>query len=119
MLGAVGGECRGHRDVDLFAGVFVFEFCLFQFFLARGKGLFRPFARAVDHLAHFGALFRRQIAHALQERGDLARLAQKFHLQFKERFSEADGREPLFDLLSDLLDFFFHNISSDIKKPRD
>ena len=107
--GTAARELRGHGHVDLFARVACGELLFFQLLLARCELLLRPGAHVADQLARGGALFGRDVAHPLGQRGDGARLAEILHLQFKQLLARRNALHALADLAADAFDLLFHS----------
>ena len=89
-----------------------FQSGLFQFHALGVKSLFKLGAHCVGKLAHDGTLLCGELAHLLEDGGQLALFAQILHAQSVKRGNVAGRGDGLERLFGELFELFFHVTSS-------
>ena len=97
-----------HGDIHLFAAEFCRHLFLFHLLFQRGKFTFERLAEFVHLFTECGTQFRRHVAHAFEERGNLTRPPQKLHFDFIERAAVRRRLRLGFRLQYDCLRILFH-----------
>ena len=112
VLVAAFDSLAGQGDIQGLGLELCFQRGLFKLLAALVYGLLELGAHTVGHLAHGRTLLGGQLAHLLQNNGELTLLAQVLHAQRVQRRDVRRGRHGLKGRALEHFELFFHLTSS-------